>query len=346
MKKNSPSSPTGNGQVSHRKALKMKAAVLVSPGKFETREIPLPEPGEREVRVRIESCGVCASNIPPYEGRPWFEYPLQPGALGHEACGWIDALGPKASKRWGIGQRVALLSQHAYAEYDTVSDQAIVALPDSLKKEQVPAEPVACAINIFKRSGIKAGDTVAIVGVGFLGALLIQLAASAGAEVIALSRRSSALSIGRSCGATGVVSLECPETALLQIKQMTRDVLCDVVIEATGKQAPLSLASEITKERGRLIIAGYHQDGGRQINMQLWNWRGLDVINAHERDPEIYVRGMREGVEALAEGRLFITPLLTHHLPLEDLGSALEMTRDRPDGFMKALIRLQKAQIA
>jgi len=317
----------------------MKAAVLVRPGEFDVRETPLPEPGEREIRVKIESCGVCASNIPPYEGRPWFEYPLQPGALGHEACGWIDALGPNASKGWKIGQRVALLSQHAYAEYDVAADQAIVALPEALNEQQVPAEPVACAINIFKRSGIKAGDTVAIVGVGFLGALLIQLAASAGAEVIALSRRSSALSIGRSCGATDFASLGCPETALLQIQKATNGRLCDVVIEATGKQAPLNLASEITKERGRLIIAGYHQDGGRQVNMQLWNWRGLDVINAHERDPEIYIQGMREGVEALADGRLSTEPLLTHHFPIEELGNALEMTRDRPDGFMKALIR-------
>ncbi len=317
----------------------MKAAVLVKPREFDIREIPLPVPGEGEVRVKIESCGVCASNIPPYEGRPWFEYPLQPGALGHEACGWVDALGPKVGKKWEIGQRVALLSQQAYAEYDIAADQAIVALPETLDEQQVPAEPVACAINIFKRSGIKAGDTVAIVGVGFLGALLIQLAVSAGARVIALSRRSCALSIGRSCGANDVVSLECSETALLQTQQATKGLLCDVVVEATGKQAPLNLASEITKERGRLIIAGYHQDGGRQVNMQLWNWRGLDVINAHERDPSVYIQGMHEGVKALADGRLSTEPLLTHHFPLEELGNALEMTRDRPDGFMKALIR-------
>ena len=52
------------------------------------------------------------------------------------------------------------------------------------------------------------------------------------------------------------------------------------------------------------MIAGYHQDGPRQVNMQLWNWRGLDVINAHERDPAVYVQGIREAVEAVAAGRL------------------------------------------
>jgi len=318
----------------------MKAAVLVGPRAFEIREVPLPEPGAGEVRVRVESCGVCASNIPPYEGRPWFDYPMPPGALGHEACGRVDALGPEVEGKWEVGQRVAFLSQHGYAEYDVASERAMVALPPALDHQQIPGEPVACAINIFKRSGIKKGDLVAVVGVGFLGALLIQLAVSAGARVFALSRRGSALDIGRSFGAGEAVPLECRETALAHLRQATSGSFCDVVIEATGKQAPLQFASEITKERGRLVIAGYHQDGERQINLQLWNWRGLDVINAHERDPEIYMQGMREGVKAMENGYLAVEPLLTHHLPLERLDDALELARERPEGFMKALIRV------
>jgi threonine dehydrogenase-like Zn-dependent dehydrogenase len=88
------------------------------------------------------------------------------------------------------------------------------------------------------------------------------------------------------------------------------------------------------------VIAGYHQDGLRQINLQLWNWRGLDVINAHERDPKIYLQGMREAIEAVASGRLNPAPLYTHRYPLTGLAEALNATRDRPDGFMKALIEL------
>src|SRR5438034_847128 len=72
--------------------------------------------------------------------------------------------------------------------------------------------------------------------------------------------------------------------------------------ECTGTQASLDLASDIVGEGGRLVIAGYHQDGARQINMQQWNWLGIDVINAHERDPKTIVRGMREGIEAAANG--------------------------------------------
>jgi threonine dehydrogenase-like Zn-dependent dehydrogenase len=112
-----------------------------------------------------------------------------------------------------------------------------------------------------------------------------------------------------------------------------------VSIEAVGKQGALDVAGEITGIRGRLVIAGYHQDGPRQVNMQLWNWRGLDVINAHERDPTVYVAGLRAAVEAVRAGRLDPRVLCTHEFPLEQLGAALDLTRDRPDGFLKAIIR-------
>jgi threonine dehydrogenase-like Zn-dependent dehydrogenase len=72
--------------------------------------------------------------------------------------------------------------------------------------------------------------------------------------------------------------------------------------------------------------------------MWLWNWRGIDVINAHERDPKMYIDGIREAVEAVASGRLDPSALYTHRYPLDRLDEALDATRDRPDGFLKALV--------
>jgi threonine dehydrogenase-like Zn-dependent dehydrogenase len=74
--------------------------------------------------------------------------------------------------------------------------------------------------------------------------------------------------------------------------------------------------------------------------MQLWNWRGIDVINAHERDPRIYQRGMQAAVDAVASGRLDPLPLYTHTFPLEKIGDAFETMAARPDGFMKAIVKL------
>ena len=191
-------------------------------------------------------------------------------------------------------------------------------------------------MNIFRRSEINRDDTVAIVGIGFLGALLTQLASAAGARVIALARRRFALDLAKEMGAAQLAMLD--HHAVDTVKNLTGGKLCNVVIECTGKQWPLDIASELTRERGRLIIAGYHQDGSRQVKMQLWNWRGLDVINAHERDPRVYIDGIRQAVRAVTTELLNPAPLYTHFFPLEQLGAALSMAVRRPDGFVKAVI--------
>jgi threonine dehydrogenase-like Zn-dependent dehydrogenase len=315
----------------------MRAAVITGPGQIRIQEVERPQPRYGEVRVRLEGCGVCASNLTPWAGPEWMKFPTEPGSLGHEGWGIIDQLGGGVAGLT-VGQRVALLSYRAYAEYDVAPADAVVRLPDALSGMVFPGEALGCAMNIFRRSNIEAGQTVAIIGIGFLGALLTQLAANAGAAVIALSRRKFSLDLARNMGASVTIAMEEHGQIIEQVKSVTGGAFCDRVIEAVGKQWPLDLAAELTRERGRLIIAGYHQDGPRQVNMWLWNWRGLDVINAHERDPRTYIQGMRDAVEAVASGKLDPRPLFTHSFPLERLDEALNATRDKPQGFVKALV--------
>jgi threonine dehydrogenase-like Zn-dependent dehydrogenase len=315
----------------------MRAAVLAAPGEIRIDEVALPEPAAGQLRIRLEGCGVCASNLSPWAGNPWTEYPQPPGALGHEGWGVVDALGDDVDAAL-LGRRVAALSYHAYAEYDLADAAHVVPLPRELDGQPFPGEPLGCAFNIFRRSDIRAGQTVAVVGVGFLGALLTRLATDAGAHVVAISRREFSLDVARRMGAAETIAMDDHWRIIEQVKALTGGVFCDRVIEAVGKQWPLDLAAELTRERGRLVVAGYHQDGPRQVNMQLWNWRGLDVVNAHERDPEVYLAGIRDAVDAVASGRLDPSPLYTHRYTLDELGQALDDTRDRPDGFLKALI--------
>src|SRR4051812_29394706 len=164
----------------------MWAAVLREPRRFEIIEAAVPEPAENEVCVRVEGCGICGSNLPPWEGREWFTYPFEAGAPGHEAWGVVEEIG-SAVRGVRKGQRVAMLSYHGFAEYDIADASAVVPLPDELR--QFPGEPLGCAMNIWQRCEIEPEQTVAIVGIGFLGAALTQLAAHRGAHVIAISRR-------------------------------------------------------------------------------------------------------------------------------------------------------------
>ncbi|HZD86810.1 MAG TPA: zinc-binding dehydrogenase [Gaiellaceae bacterium] len=294
----------------------MRAARLAAAGRFDVVTREAPEPGPRETLVRLEGCGVCASSLPVWEGRPWFAYPLEPGAPGHEG--------------WGVevesGRRVAVLSLHAFAEYVSVPVAEVVALPPELDGVPFPGEAAACALNVFSRSGVGRGDTVGIVGAGWLGLLLVQLATAAGAHVLAFSRRESSRALARDFGAETPAEPE-PES-------------CDVAVEAAGVQETLDLASGLCRVGGRLVVAGFHQDGLRTIDLQSWNWRGLDVVNAHERDPRAYLNGLRAAVDAARSGRIDVAPLVTHEFPLEHVDDAFELLRTRPEGFVKAVIRL------
>jgi threonine dehydrogenase-like Zn-dependent dehydrogenase len=320
-----------------RSAPAARAAVITAPRSLRlvTMRVPAPAPGT--VRIRFEGSGVCGSNLPVWEGREWFRYPLEPGAPGHEGWGNIDAVADGV-EGLSVGDRVCALGDSAFAEYGTAAATSVVRIPPELAGLPVPGEALGCAMNVFRRSSIGAGQTVAIIGVGFLGAVLTQLAARAGARVIAISRREYALEVARAQGAEHVTALDDHHRIIEHVRELTDGRFCDRVIEATGMQWPLDLAGELTRERGTLVIAGFHQDGPRSVNVFLWNWRGLDVINAHERDPAAYVRGMREAVAAVASRLIDPTPLYTHRLALDETAAAFELLRTRPDGFMKVLV--------
>lgn len=313
---------------------RVNAGVLVAPRRTEVQKIRIPSPKPQEILLRVEGCGLCGSNLPVWQGRPWFNYPLEPGAPGHEAWGVVEATGSEVTQFFS-GDRVAFLSNHGFAAYDVTPASQALLLPMSFGSASFPGEPLGCAMNVARRAAFRPGEKVAVVGIGFLGALLTRLAKLAGCTVIAISRREFARAIAETYGANETVSWD---DAVASAGSSKWNASFDCVIESVGTQQALDLATQLAKERGRLVIAGYHQDGMRQVDMQLWNWRGLDVINAHERDPKVYLEGMRAALEAVMNGSLDPSPLYTHMFPLGELHRAFEMLESRPAGFMKALV--------
>src|SRR5690349_17565530 len=128
-------------------ATTMRAAVLPGPGEVRVEDVAVPEPGHGEVRVRLEGCGVCASNLTPWQGPEWMQFPTEPGSLGHEGWGVVDSIGDGVDNV-RVGERVAMLSYKAYAQYDVASADAVVRLPATLAGRPFPAEPLGCAMNI------------------------------------------------------------------------------------------------------------------------------------------------------------------------------------------------------
>lgn len=315
----------------------MQSAQLVEPFRFDVRSAPEPRPGPDQLVVRVEGCGVCGSNLPPWRGGPGASFPLEPGAPGHEAWGRVVESGDGSAEL--VGRRVAMLSYRAFAELDVAHRDQLLVVPDQLADRDVPGEPLACAINVAHRADVREGDTVVILGIGFLGALLIPLLREcAPARLVAVSRRRTAREIAERMGADEVLDYD-------EARRWIGDGeagRAQVVVEATGAQGPLDLATHLCAVRGKLVVAGYHQDGVRTVDMRLWNWRGLDVINAHERDPRLYLRGMREGLARLADGTLELAPLITHRLPLSEIQRAFEVADARDEGYFKAVVLPQE----
>src|SRR5204862_7081419 len=108
-----------------------------------------------------------------------------------------------------------------------------------------PGEALGCAVNVFRRSGIAIGDTVAVVGMGFLGAVLVQLAARAGATVLAVSRRADGRGTARRTGAAHEYAPDAPPDP----------GCCDIVVEAGGRQATPDVAAAPVTARGRRAVA-------------------------------------------------------------------------------------------
>src|SRR5690606_26563495 len=116
-----------DGQMSEAAAMTrtMRAMVITGPGKARMDSVVRPEPGPGQVRVRLEGCGVCASNLTPWAGPEWMTFPTEPGVLGHEGWGVVDAVGDGV-KGISVGDRVAALSYKSYAEYDVADVDAMV----------------------------------------------------------------------------------------------------------------------------------------------------------------------------------------------------------------------------
>ncbi len=318
----------------------MEAAVFAGPKIIQIRRVPMPVPKQGQVRIRLQGCGICASTLPVWEGRPWFDYPRATGNPGHEGWGIIDDIG-QGVRFLERGDRVTFLSRNAFAEYVVAMESEVVKLPQRLDDRPFPGEALGSAMNVFDRCNISPNQTVAVVGIGFLGALLVNLISEAGARVFAISRRHSALLQARLMGADNVISMTDPAQIIDRVGKLTSGEGCDHVVEAAGSQAALELAGKLTRSRGRLVIAGHHVDGTRQAGIPLWRRRGLKVINAHVRDPAMHASGIRAAVEATADGRMYPFPLFTHTFKLEELGDAMRMIADRPEGYMKGLLSFE-----
>lgn len=196
----------------------MKAIQVVAKGEpMRLVEIPVPQPEEGQVLLKVEACGICHGDSKVIEGAASF-YPRIPG---HEVVGTVAKLGEGVSK-WKIGQRVgigwhgghghttALTIDGGYAEYIVAYEDGLIAISDEITAEE--AAPLLCAgetvFSALHNSSARMGDLVAVSGIGGLGHLAVQYAKKAGYEVAAISRGADKEQLARQLGAHHYIDSE------------------------------------------------------------------------------------------------------------------------------------------
>jgi L-iditol 2-dehydrogenase len=182
----------------------MKQAVLQSPGTFEVVEAAMPEPAADELLVRVAACGVCASELDMFTGQTERSFPLRPG---HEVSGVVERVGAGVTRQQP-GDRVGVwVTEAGFSEYVTVN--TAFALPaGDMPLDLALAEPVACAVNAVEIADVRLGDDVAIIGAGFMGALVLKLVLMRGPRrVFVADTRPEVLERARAIGATHTVDV-------------------------------------------------------------------------------------------------------------------------------------------
>ncbi len=314
----------------------MKYSQLVAPRSSEIVEQSTPEPGYGEVLVEIKACGVCASEL-----HPWMDpRPSYPYRMGHEPAGIVRAVGPGVS-RFKPGDRVTGLLLPSYSDYGLAREESLLHVPESLPFEFALGEPLACMVNGQRRTPVELADRVALIGLGFMGLGLLQLLKLRGPrEIIAIDPRADARALALELGADIAYDPgEVPADLILTSwEDWEKPLGVDVAIEASGTQPGLTLAGKMVKAHGILSILGFHQGGARQVDVEIWNWKAIDVVNAHVRRHADLMESMRIGLDLIGAGKFSFERLVTHRFGLDELDQAFTTLLEKPHGFVKSVV--------
>lgn len=346
----------------------MEALVVLEPGRFEVREVPVPVPGPNEVRARVRAVSICGTDAHLIRGDyPGFWPPAFPFIPGHEWAGEIVELGPGAERYgWTIGDRVAGTShdacgvcqkcvegrynlcenygrpglhkqyghsvQGADATYVVQGVKTIFPLPPSLGfDEGAVIDPASIALHVANRGAIAPGDTVAITGAGAIGLLGADAARVRGAaRVILVEQNAARLAKARAMGYEAVDSSAAPPVDA--VRELTDGFGVDVVLECAGVPATIRWALEMLRRGGRCAAVGI-PTLGVEIDAKRLVLDELELVGSRASAGE-----MRRVMPLVEQGRIRVREVITHRFPLSAYPEAFATFNDRSSGAIKVIV--------
>ena len=335
----------------------MKAMVLRAPSNLVLDEVPRPEVPPGHVLVRITNTGLCGTDLKIYKGAIPAKYPL---IMGHEMIGELVGGEPPAGIHKGdrviidpvlacgtcfhcrIGQTnlcpagglIGRETNGGFAEYAAVPARLVFRLPDSIDSRTAPLIQVATTcLHAQRLTSSFEGQSVAVIGLGVSGQLHVQIAKARGAAtVIGISRSAFKNDLAKQLGAD--FTIEAGPTAIQKVLDATDGRGADVVIECTGVMAMLADSIRMVRFGGRIILFGIMSAKEGALPFYDLYFKELTLINNRAATSEDFPLM----IDLVARGAVRLEPLVTHHMALSELETALEMVEDGADRRLKIIL--------
>ncbi len=342
----------------------MHAAVLYGKEDVRMESVPIPEIGPGDLLVRVRAALTCGTDIKVFRRGYHAKMITPPALFGHELAGDVAAVGAGVTK-FALGQRVVaansapcdrcffclhgqqnlcedlLFNNGAYAEYIRIPARIVekntYLVPAGLEyRDAALAEPLACVLRGLDECNVRAGDTVAILGLGPIGLMFVRLASEAfGARVIAIARRIEQVDHAVMLGAQEGILMGGRDALVSEVKARTEGRGVDVVIEATGQPQSWELATLLARKGATINFFGGCPSGTRV---------GLDTGLLHYS--EIVCKGtfhhtpshVERALQWIANGVIGSRYLVNHEQPLSELPRVLQDLANRRNGQIKTAI--------
>ena len=339
----------------------MRAAVLYNIRDLRLEDVSTPEFSTDEVLIKVNATGVCGTDIHIYRGEWKTSMPI---ILGHEFSGVIVETG-RDVKNLKVGDPVVAepnilcgscyfcrMSERnyfcenlkatgvtingAFAEYVKTKAENVYKVTEGFNLDEAALiEPLACCVRGIDQAKVRTGDTVAIVGAGPIGLILLQLVKLAGASmVIQTDMEDARLKLARDLGADHTINVA-EEDPVEAIKRLTGGYGVDVAIEAVGSPKAITQAMKATRRGGRLNIFGVSPEDA------VWEVKPFELyekeltITTSYRSSFTFQRAVKI---ALSE-KVKLKPLISHIFRLEEIHRAFEVAEKRLEGAVKVLVK-------
>lgn len=326
----------------------VKSACLTGIRQIEVRRREL-NPGDNHVVVRTHAAGICGQDknlyngiIPPSGGlntemKTAFSYPY---FFGHEAGGTVVEVGANVRKYKPGDRVIAFAWVETYSDYFIAGEDELEPAPPGLEMDLVAlGEPIGCAVFSGLCSKVQLGDSVAIVGMGFAGQVIAQVAKRKGAyQVIGVDVVDGKLELAKSLGLDHAIN-STDTDPLTAILDLTNGEGADVVVEAAGTNAAVQLCNDAVKHNGVLVFYSWITRDVT-INISRWHNNSLEVVNTGLVHHGVLQRHIwvPQALRPVLQGQIDIAPLITHTFDLGEMDMAMQTANEDP-AAIKILLR-------